>query len=111
MDLRHGPVDSPTRPHFAPMEDEFLGNRAESGHFANFGFNRNYEIKPRYATDIPLFSEDLSGQASIVGNHANGMLLIIDISDKAGQSYASAPRSPFHSPADVCCGNLHDPVV
>jgi hypothetical protein len=78
------------------MEDEFLGNRAESGHFADFGFNRNYETEPRYATDIPLFSEDLSGQASIVGNRANVMLLIIDspdISDKACQSYASAP--PF----------------
>ena len=70
MDLRHGPVDPPTRPHFAPMEDEFLGNGAESGHFADFGFNRNYETKPRHATDIPLFSEELSGQASIVENRA-----------------------------------------
>ena len=61
MDLRHGPVDPPTRPHFAPMEDEFLGDGAESGHFAQFGFNRNYETKPGSATDIPLFSGNLSG--------------------------------------------------
>jgi hypothetical protein len=88
------------------MEDEFLGNGAKSCHFADFGFNRNYEMKTRYATDIPLLSEDLSGQASIVGNRADVMLLIIDspdISDKACQSYASAspPFSVLRSPFSV----------
>src|ERR1041384_7862894 len=50
MDLGHGAIDSPTRAHFAPVQDEFLLDLREL-HFLNFCINRNYrnnstEVKP-----------------------------------------------------------------
>ncbi len=36
MDLGHGSIDPPFRPHFPPVEDELLVDGIEGGHFLNF---------------------------------------------------------------------------
>ncbi len=41
VDLRHGAIDAPAGPHFAPMEDEFLGDGGEGAHFLLFCLDRN----------------------------------------------------------------------
>jgi len=43
MDLGDGAIDAPARSHFAPMEDELLGDRREFFHMiCYFCLNRNY---------------------------------------------------------------------
>jgi hypothetical protein len=42
MNLRHRPVDSPPRPHLAPVQDVCLLHSSQVGHINTFSSNRIY---------------------------------------------------------------------